>query len=253
VPESDELSSHPRFQEWLQWCTDQHTLASKAQVPEGTLRLPSFRIWLREQEKQTEAPQQPAPDPRIRTENPPISSIVESNRLNASVDKFYNTFIVIGVLSIIVLIVLHFVDEQYSSPTFVVILWVGAAWFVYSRCNTREKLAAEKLLPLPAHIYNREYTGLFDDGSTLKTNIFFTLPQSCVHLDSQLDTFTEKEFLIFVAMKTAPPSAAEIQDHLSQKLLPFQNENLIPFLRVEVSLNIHLSAPKPKGGGSVSV
>jgi hypothetical protein len=108
-------------------------------------------------------------------------------------------------------------------------------------------------LPMPLHVYNREFTAPLADNSVVKTNIFFSLPLSMSHKDAQLDTVTEKEFLIFCAAKASPPSAKEIEDRLCTRLVSFQDENQIPVLRVEVSLHIHIPAPKPKGGGAVSV
>jgi hypothetical protein len=72
-------------------------------------------------------------------------------------------------------------------------------------------------------------------------------------MSDQLDRVTEKEFLIFAGPQLTPPTAHEIQDHLQKRLLRFQDEYQVLLIRVEVSLNVHTPALKPKGGLSVSI
>ena len=189
--------------------------------------------------------------PTIRTENPPKVHLDEATRL---VD--YHPLELAGfallALSIVVLITAIFSDQAFVA-FLALVCGSSTGWGLYTANTQKEKLLREKSLPLPSHIYNREYTAPLADNSVIRTNIFFTLPLAFAHKDQQLDTFTEKEFLIFVATKTKPPTAEELQNHLSKKLRPFQDENQIPFLRVEISLHIHIPAQKPKGGGVVSV
>ena len=71
---------HHRAGEWLDWCSQQMKSAREAGLPEGTLRLPPFHMWLKidEEEKERERNR-----PRIRTANPPEGNVYHAN-------KFFN-------------------------------------------------------------------------------------------------------------------------------------------------------------------
>jgi hypothetical protein len=227
--------AHESFNEWVAECRGDWGDTQKP-IP------PDFSEWMHLDKNL----------PRIRTENPPKLSIEDANSLNG--ERHVIEYSAIGLIA---LFAVAFIIELVAGETFLAFLAVicvaSTGWGLYTANQNKQKLADEKRLPLPSHIYNREYTAPLADNSVVRTNIFFTLPAAFSNRDQQLDTFTEKEFLIFVATKTVPPTAAEIQDHLAKRLRPFQDENQIPFLRVEVSLHIHIAAPKPKGGGVVSV
>jgi hypothetical protein len=228
-------SSHPKFNEWVAECETDWNDPAKP-IP------PDFTEWLQLDKNL----------PRIRGENPPQSYLEESARLDAKGHQATTFLVAGGILWLLLLVAALMAGEILLSS----MLFIGggiACWKLYFYGREQQTIVEQKALPLTLHLYNREYTAPLADNSVIRTNIFFTLPTALAHKDQQLDTFTEKEFLIFVARKLTPPTAEEIQNHLSKKLLPFQDENQIPVLRVEVSLHIHIPSPKPKGGGTVSV
>jgi hypothetical protein len=189
---------------------------------------------------------------RIRGVNPPpeLVEAAERHEFDRKAVNFieYMLMVATALLGVLIALAGSFMGlVVLAVPVVVAYIWIN---------SQREKLdqpQAVTNLPITLHVYNREFTAPLADNSVVKTNIFFSLPLSMSHKDAQLDTVTEKEFLIFCATKANPPSAKEIEDQLCTRLVSFQDENQIPVLRVEVSLHIHVPAPKPKGGGTVSV
>ncbi len=190
--------------------------------------------------------------PRIRGINPPPEIVEEARSRNFDYQIInwteYLLMVVAGLFGIVIA-----VAGSFSGLVILAIPIGGVYIWINNKRQQLDQRQPVSQLPIPLHVYNREFTAPLADNSVVRTNIFFTLPVSLARLDAQLDTVTEKEFLIFVATKTTPPSAQEIENHLCSRLVTFQDENQIPVLRVEVSLHIHIPSQKPKGGGSVSV
>ena len=189
---------------------------------------------------------------RIRGINPPpeLVEAAERHTFDRKAVNFieYMLMVVAALLGILIALAGSF------TGLVVLAILIGVAYiWINSQRKKLDQLQAATNLPITLHVYNREFTAPLADNSVVKSNIFFSLPLSMAHKDAQLDTVTEKEFLIFCATKPSPPSAKEIEDHLCTRLVSFQDENQIPVLRVEVSLHLHIPAPKPKGGGTVSV
>jgi hypothetical protein len=188
---------------------------------------------------------------RIRGVNPP-PELVEAAKRHKFDSQAVN-FIEYALMALTALLGLLIALAGSFTGLIVLAIPMGAA-YIWNN-SQRKKLDELQVtnLPMTLHVYNREFTAPLADNSVVKTNIFFSLPLSMAHKDNQLDTVTEKEFLIFCATKASPPSGKDVEDYLCRRLVSFQDENQIPVLRVEVSLHIHIPAPKPKGGGIVSV
>jgi hypothetical protein len=69
--DSHNPQNHPRFKEWERFCKDQFRMAHEANLPKGTLRLPSFHLWLRHTEEEEERIRN---RPKIRGDNPPLAN-----------------------------------------------------------------------------------------------------------------------------------------------------------------------------------
>ena len=190
--------------------------------------------------------------PRIRGINPPPEKLEEAERWKSEHQNVNASEYLLMVFAAVIGIIVAFTGSFLGLVLVAIPIGFAYLWISGKR-KQFEQLSPVTNLPIPLHVYNREFTAPLADNSVVRTNIFFTLPVSLARLDAQLDTVTEKEFLIFVATKTTPPSAQEIENHLCSRLVTFQDENQIPVLRVEVSLHIHIPSQKPKGGGSVSV
>jgi hypothetical protein len=226
---------------------------------------PCFNDWLSESEAAWHDASAPVPPlfeqwlmldknlPRIRGDNPPRENVQRAADLVDKAESFCS-WVVIPTIAIVGMFLFYGIwDNEPALFVVGLLAGAGAAWFEYPIYKGIVNQAAQLNQPLTPHVYNTEYHAPLADSSVVKTNIFFTLPLSHSNKDQQLNTVTEKEFLIFVGTKSSPPTGEELQDHLAKKLLSFQDENQIPFLRVEVSLHIHIPSAKPKGGGTVSV
>lgn len=177
----------------------------------------------------------------IRDANPPLVNTEKATRLTGLSQRQLTASYALLFIGLLLSLIL--------SGTMTIFLSVGvcivSASLLFGHGSKTKAEAKANATPIPLHVYNVEYDSVLTDNSTLKTNIFFSLPTAQANLSEQLKRFAEKEILIFTAPLKGPPTAAQIQDHLHQRLLRFQDENLIPVLRVEVSMNIHNKPIQP--------
>jgi hypothetical protein len=239
--------SHPRYHEWVEYCKQQFKWAREANLPEGTLKLPPFHMWVKLQEEEEERLRN---RPRIRSDNPP-----EANRLAAGSIEFKNTIIIAFAVAfiaieLIIVIALPSIPENIRWPGILINLFILLPALYKHSSNEKQADALRALFTLYA--FNTEFTLLLADNSTLKTTVYFQIPNDKQYLIEQLNRVTEKELLIFAAGKTKPPPASEFEDHLHLALVQFQNENQLAILRVQIPVHIHIPA-KPSQSGELYV
>lgn len=193
--------------------------------------------------------------PRIRGDNPPVSNLHLAESHNRKITESKESMIGCLAACVVLAVGVKLLNSAYLGLE--LFLFAATAVLAYlhysSKISVSRNAISALTSPIHLHTYNREFTAPLADNSTVTTNIFFTLPAAQESMSDQLDRVTEKEFLIFVAPQLTPPTAREIQDHLQKSLLRFQDEYQVLLIRLEVSLNVHKPALKPKGGASVSV
>lgn len=197
-------------------------------------------------------------EPRIRGDNPPLTTALTYRKLTRDNTFYHYGFIVAAVL-VGVLFFLCFLTgwNPFVAVPLVILLFL-AALFGFGQNSTARQLDVTPPI-VPLYAYNTNFLAPLADGSRLTITIHFQLPAAhqavmdqyrmtetpspCME---QLNRVTENLLIPFVFQLTKPPSPGDVEEHLHVNLVRFQNECNLPVLRVNVPLILHSPAVPPK-------
>jgi len=198
-------------------------------------------------------------EPRIRSANPPLTTVLAYQKLGKE-NTFYSYGFIVAAATAGVLFVIYLMAgfNPFVGVPLVLALLVAAFLGFGQNRTARELDVIPPIVPLYA--YNTNFMVKFADHSLADITVHFQIPRDKgIHTSDyrgcdqtqefieQLNRVTENILTPFCLRCPTLPDESVVQEHLHKELVTFQNENFVSVLKVNVPIILPIQPPpQPK-------
>jgi hypothetical protein len=198
-------------------------------------------------------------EPRIRGDNPPLTTTLAYRRLGRDNTAYFYGFIVATTLVGVLTLLYFLTGFNVFVGVPLMIALVVAAIFGFGQNRTARELAVIPPI-VPLYAYNTNFMVTFADRTLADITVHFQIPRDrgpqtkdytgAEHPSEfmeQLNRVTENILTPFCLRCPKLPEESVVEEQLHKALVTFQNENCIPVLKVNVPIILPVEPPpKPK-------